>query len=117
MDITYRTTPEGYQIPNLTLPVEPDYDMGRFGRMRKQYLKNHRKGVYADLLLSGELYRHLCSVDQEAREMYDLITRQMAKAEGVTEQLKAENQMLWVGHMNSIRNRAEEIIRAELIYT
>ncbi|MCL2695082.1 MAG: TnpV protein [Clostridiales bacterium] len=116
MEITYRTTPEGYQIPNLTVPVEPEYDMGRFGQMRKQHLKTHCKILYANLLTSGELYRHLCEIDQTAQEQFELITKQMAKAEGVTEQLKAENQMLWVGRMNSIRNRAEEIIRAELIY-
>jgi len=117
MEITYRTTSEGYQIPNLTVPVDPEYDMGRFGLMRKQYLKNHRKILYVNLLTSGELYQHLCEIDQAANEQFELITKQMAKAEGVTEQLKSENQMLWVGRMNNIRNRAEEFIREDLIYS
>ena len=118
MEITYRTTPEGYQIPNLTVPApkDPSYVIGRFGSMRRQYLKNHRKILFVNLLTSGELYDHLCEIDQTANEQFELITKQMAKAEGVTEQLKAANQMLWVGRMNNIRNRAEELIRADLIY-
>jgi len=117
MEITYTTTPEGYRIPNLILPDEPEYDIGRFGQMRRRYLKNHRKVLFINLLTSGKLNEHLYETDQTANDRFWLITKQMAEAEGVTEDLKAQNQMEWVGRMNNIRNRAEEIIREELIYT
>jgi len=116
MEITYSITPEGYRIPDLTLPDEPEYEIGRFGLMRRNYLKNHRKGLFTTLLMSGKLNEHLYETDQAANDRFWFIIDQMAKAEGVTEQLKAENQMEWVGRMNNIRNRAEEIIRDELIY-
>ena len=106
----------GYRIPNLTLPDEPEYDIGRFGRMRRHYLKNHRKGLFSKLLMSGKLNEHLFEIDQTANDRFWLITNQMAKAEGVTEQLKAENQLLWIQRMTNIRNRAEEVIKDELIY-
>ena len=106
----------GYQIPDLTLPDEPEYEIGRFGLMRRHYLKNHRKALFSTMLMSGKLNAHLAEIDQTANDRFWLITDQMAKTEGVTEQLKAENQMLWVGKVNNIRNRAEEIIREELIY-
>ena len=106
----------GYRIPNLTLPDEPEYDIGRFGRMRRHYLKNHRKGLFSRLLMSGELNEHLSEIDQTANDRFWLITNQMAKSEGVTEQLKAENQLLWIQRMSNIRNRVEETIKAELIY-
>jgi len=116
MEITYTTTPEGYRIPDLTLPDEPRYDIGRFGLMRQSYLKNHCKILFINLLTSGKLNEHLYEIDQTANDRFGLITKQMAEAEGVTEDLKAQNQMEWVGKMNCIRNRAEEIIREELIY-
>ena len=107
----------GYRIPNLTLPDEPEYDIGRFGLMRRHYLKNHRKGLFSKLLMSGKLHEHLFEIDQTANDRFWLITNQMAKAEGVTEQLKAENQLLWIQRMTNIRNRAEEIIKDELLYS
>jgi len=107
----------GYRIPNLTLPDEPEYDIGRFGLMRRHYLKNHRKGLFTTLLTSGKLNEHLFEIDQTANDRFWLITEQMAKAEGVTEQLKAENQLLWIQRMTNIRNRAEEIIKDELLYS
>jgi len=116
MEITYTTTPEGYRIPNLILPDEPEYDIGRFGRMRRRYLKNHSKVLFINLLTSGKLNEHLYEIDQAANDRFWLITKQMAEVEGVTEDLKAQNQMEWVGKMNCIRDRAEEIIREELIY-
>jgi len=116
MELTYTTTPEGYRIPDLTLPDEPEYEIGRFGLMRRHYLKNHREVLFANLLTSGKLNEHLYETDQAAHDRFWLIINQMAKAEGVTEELKARDQMLWVGKMNNIRNRAEEIIREELIY-
>jgi len=108
---------DGYRIPNLALPDEPEYDIGRFGLMRRHYLQNHRKGLFSKLLMSGKLNEHLAEIDQTANKRFLLITNQMAKAEGVTEQLKAENQLLWIQRMSSIYNRVEEIIREELIYS
>ena len=105
-----------YYLPDLTLPEEPEYFIGRFGLMRRNYLKNHRKVLFTNLLTSGKLNEHLAEIDQAANDRLELLTRQMAKAEGLTEQLKAENQMLWVQKANSIRNRIEEMIRDELIY-
>ena len=106
-----------YYLPNLTLPEEQHYSIGRFGLMRRYYLKNHRKGLFSVLLTSGKLNEHLYEIDHAASTRIELLTKQIAKREGVTEQLKAENQMEWVGRMNSIRNRIEEIIRDELIYS
>ena len=116
--ISYTLTEDGnYYLPDLTLPDEPEYDIGVFGLMRKNYLKNHRKGFYSVLLTTGKLYKHLYEIDQTANERFWHITNQMAKAEGVTEQLKADNQLQWIGKMNSIHNRVKEIIREELIYS
>lgn len=106
-----------YYLPDLVLPEEPHYDIGRFGLIRRHYLKNHRKGLFTVLLTSGKLNKHLYEVDQTSNERFWLIVNQIAKNEGVTEQLKAENQMLWVQKMNNIRSRVEEIIREELIYS
>ncbi len=84
--------------------------------MRKSYLKNHRRGIYSGLLLSGELKKHLLIIQNQAEERFDLLVEQMAEREEVTEQLKEQDQMLWVQRMNSIRARAEEIVREEIIY-
>ena len=83
--------------------------------MRKSYLENHRRGIYSGLLLSGELKKHLLVIQKQAEERFDLLVRQMAEREGVMEQLKAQDQMLWVKRMNSIRARAEEVVREEII--
>ena len=95
---------------------EPDGELRKFGLMRKSYLENHRRGIYSGLLLSGELKKHLLMIQEQAEERFDLLVEQMAKQEGVTEQLKVQNQMLWVKRMNNIRERAEEIVREEIIY-
>ena len=114
---TYRQEGD-YLLPNLTLPPEPeDYQIGKYGRIRKRYLKEHRHALYSSLLLSGELDRHLAEIDQTCVERMERITADMAKAEGVTEALKAADQMEWIGRMNSIRNRAEEMVLSELVYT
>ena len=113
---TYRQVGD-YYLPNLTLPEERDYVIGRFGLMRKHYLKNHRKGLFSTLLTSGKLNEHLFEIDCAANDRMELLSKQMAKSEGVTEQLKAENQMLWVCKMNNIRSRIEETIREELIFS
>ena len=90
--------------------------LGKWGRMRKRYLKEHRPVLYTNLLLAGELFPHLAEIDKACEEQMELLTRQIARQEGVTEALKATNQMAWVAHMNSIRNRAEEIVLHELVY-
>lgn len=101
-------------IPNLT--VEETTPIGRWGRMRKRYLKEHHPVFYSELLLSGKLYPHLLEIEEACEGRMELLFMQMAKSEGVTEALKASNQMAWVARMNSIRNRAEEIVNSELIY-
>ena len=91
--------------------------MRKFGLMRKSYLENHRRGIYSGLLLSGKLKEHLLMIQEQAEERFDLLVEQMAKQEGVTEQLKAQDQMLWVRRMNNIRARAEEIVREKIIFS
>lgn len=106
-----------YYLPCLKLPVEEPVHIGVWGQRHLRYLKNHRKVLYTNLLTSGKLNIYLADIDRQAEEMFERLTRQMAVAEGVTEQLKAGNQMAWAGKMNSIRNRAAEIINTEIIYT
>jgi len=105
-----------YQIPNLTLPDEPEYHIGIWGMRRLDYLKKHKRILYANLLTSGKLNEHLYEIDKIAFERHELIVKQMMKAQGVTEQLKSDDMMKWVGLVNNIRNCADEIIRNELIY-
>ena len=112
---TYRQEGD-YLIPNLSLPDEPEYQIGKYGRMHLSYLKEHRPILYANLLTSGALHRHLAEIDQACNERMASIVSDMAKQEGVTEALKAADQMEWVRRMNSIRNRAEEIVLTELVY-
>ena len=116
MNITYEKYGD-YLIPNLIPNPEPEGELRKFGLMRKYYLKNHRRGIYSGLLLSGELKKHLLMIQEQAEQRFDLLVEQMAEREHVTEQLKERDQMLWVQRMNSIRMRAEEIVREEIIYT
>ena len=104
-----------YDIPGLELP-EASRPIGRWGRMHKAFLQEHRPGQYNALLLSGKLWTYLADLNEQAQERLELIIIQMKAAEGVTEALKASDQLAWVQHMNSIRNRAEEIILSELVY-
>ena len=104
-----------YYVTDLKLPEE-HRPIGHWGRLHQSYLKQFRPMVYSDLLLSGKLHTVLADLSEQATDRLHLIIRQMAEAEGVTEAMKAENQMLWVQSMNSIRSRAEEIIKAEMIY-
>ena len=115
MNITYEKCGD-YLIPNLIPNSEPEGELRKFGLMRKSYLKNYKRGIYAGLLLSGELKKHLFIIQIQAEERFDLLVEQMAKQEKVTEQLKAQEQLLWVQRMNNIRARAEEIVREEIIY-
>ncbi len=115
MELTYEKCGD-YLIPNLLPSREPEGELRKFGRMRRQYLKEHRSGIYSGLLLIGKLKEHLLAVQEQAEQRFDVLIEQMAAAEGVTEQLKAADQMLWVRKMNNIRARAEEVVLAELIY-
>ena len=112
---TYRQEGD-YLIPNLVLPDTGDYQIGKYGRMRRQYLKEHRPVLYSTLALEGTLFKHLAEIDQACNERMENITSAMAKQEGVTEALKAADQMEWVRRKNSIHNRAEEIVLTELVY-
>ncbi len=114
MEITYTKYGDVY-LPDLI--IEDDAaTFGKYGRMRERYLKEHRSALYSSMLLSGKLFRHLAEIDQACENRMELIIRQMAEQEGVTEILKAADQMEWVRRMNSIRNRAEEIVLHELVY-
>ena len=115
MNITYSQCGD-YLIPNLVLPEAEQQPIGKYGRMRKRYLRDHRPVLYSNLLLSGNLYEHLAEIDRACEDRLDLIIRQMKTQENVTEKLKADDQMAWVTAMNSIQNRAEEIILSELVY-
>lgn len=115
MTIQYHKSGD-YYLPNLVLEDNEVQPIGKYGRMRKRYLKEHRPVLFTNLLLSGELFQHLEEIDKTCEEHMELLTRQMAIREGVTEQLKAANQIEWVRRMNSIQNRAEEIVLHELVY-
>ena len=112
---TYRREGD-YLIPNLVLPDELEYQISKYGRICRSYLKKHRPVLYANLLTSGTLHRHLAENNQSCNERIEIIVSAMAKQEGVTEALKASDQMEWVRRMNSIRSRAEEIVLTELVY-
>ena len=110
------TQKNGYLYPNITMPEEDKTPIGKYGRMRKRYLEEHRPIVYSQLFVSGKLFSHLREIDRCCQERMEWIIAQMAKEEGVCEKLKAENQMEWVRQMNNIRDRVEEIVLDELIY-
>ncbi|MEE1138448.1 MAG: TnpV protein [Acutalibacteraceae bacterium] len=105
-----------YYIPDLKLPETENKPIGIWGRKRLAYIKEHKKFLFNQLVLNWKLNSHLAEINEQATEMLDRLTEQMAKAEGVTEELKEGNQMEWVSRMNNIRNRVEEIVNAELIY-
>lgn len=105
-----------YLIPCLTLPAEKEQPIGLFGRRHLDYLKQHRRVTYINLLTSGRLNTYLADINEQATEQMLLLTEQMAEREGVTEQLKAQDQMQWVQRMNNIRDRATEIVNHDLIY-
>ena len=111
--LTY-TLHSDYYLPILNLTDADKTPLGHYGRMRLNYLREHRPGLYTRLILSGKLYKHLAEIDQTSRQRMEQIIPRMARAEGVDEKLKAKDQMTWVGRMNNIRQRAE--ILAELIY-
>ena len=112
MELTY-TKQGDYLLPNLKLPQNPN--LGRYAMMRRSFLKENKLGLYTGMMLSGRLNTHLTEVEQQAQAMMERLMAQLAKAEGVTETLKARDQMVWVQRMNSITTRAEEIVRKQLI--
>ena len=111
---TYRQVGD-YLLPNLSIDETEQQLIGKYGRIRKRYLKEHRPVLYSNMLLEGKLFQHLAEIDKAFEERMELLTRQMANRESVTESLKAADQMEWVRRMNSIRSRAEEIILQEKI--
>ena len=114
MEITYSKHGD-YYLPDLLLSKEEPATYGRFGRMRLRYLKEHRRATYINLKTSGQLTHHLNEIDREANEMLRLLIEQMAQAQGISEQLKEEDQMAWVGAMNNIQNAAEEVVLRDMI--
>ena len=115
--VKYELVGDYYIIAGDNEPEEEQKPIGIWGQRHLRYLKNYRKVLYTNLLTSGKLNIYLADIDNQAEEVFERLTRQMAIAEDVTEQLKADNQMVWVGRMNNIRNRATEIINTEIIYT
>ncbi len=105
-----------YYLPCISLPEEENEPIGVWGQRHLRYLKQHRKVLYTNLLTSGKLNSHLAELNKQAEDMFFRVVKHLAEKEGVTEKLKAENQMEWVGRMNNIRNRATEIVNADLIY-
>ena len=118
--LTGRVMKNGVLTPN-EIPEyneqEDDYYIGVWGQRHFRYIQQHKKNLYFDLFVSGRLNAYLAQIDHDAQEMFDLLVRQLAKLEGVTETLKAENQMDWIQRMNDIRNQANEIVNSEIIYT
>lgn len=106
-----------YILPNLTLPTKEKQPIGIWGQRHARHLKQHHKILYYNLLSSGKLKAHLAEIDRQAEDMFFRLVKQMAEREGVTERLKAENQMEWVRQMNSIRNRVSEIVYAKIIFS
>lgn len=114
---TYRKVGD-YYIPNITVPPEEkDIRIGIWGMRYKHYLKENKRVTFTIMQMNGTLWQHLADIDKQAEEMFNQLIKDMAKAEGVTEQLKATDQMAWIGAMENIRNRAMEIVNSELIYT
>lgn len=107
----------GYLIPCLTLPTEKETVIGIWGQRHLRYLKEYRRVTYTNLLTSGRLNAYLADIDRQAQERFETLIEQMKQAQGITEQLKAENALVWVGRMNNIRACAREIVEREIIYT
>lgn len=115
MKLTYSENGD-YLIPDLALSDTTQYRIGKYGRMRKRYLREYQPGIYSNMVLMETLWKHLAEIDQACNEQLEILMAEMAKREGVTESLKASDQMEWVRRMNNIHNRAEEFILQEWIY-
>lgn len=114
--IRYTLEEDGLYYPDTRLPEGTHYEIGRYGWMRGEYLKEHHRALYMELLLSGKLNEHLHQTDEECYQMMERLVEQMKAKQGVTEQLKSGNQMQWVGMMNNIRNCAEEVVLRDIVY-
>lgn len=116
-ELTYHEEGD-YLYPDLVLPEELENlpPLGKYGLMRKKYLKEHKRGTYSAMVLSGKLWTHIREIDAQADQMMERLIAQIKKQEGVTEELKANDQMAWVGAMNNIRDRAEEVVLHDLVY-
>ena len=114
-EITYSMVGD-YNLPNLKMPEQPNVNLGRWAQMRRSYLRDHHKILYYNLLTKGTLTQHLAEVQQRATEMEETLVRQMAQKEGLTEELKATDMMKWVRLMNNLRNSAQEVVKAEVIF-
>ena len=116
MEVTYRMQ-NGFQVPNLMMPSAPEVHLGKYAELRREYLKKHRRVLYTNLKTSGKLTEHLAEIEQTAQKMITQAVTQMAKAEGVTEELKATDPLRWTGLMNNLRHSAEEQVLNDLIYS
>ena len=114
---TYTLGADGMYYPNLELPEEETPRYGKYGRMRHTYLREHKKAYYTTLLFDGKLVAHLNEIDDAANAQMELIVKQIANTQGINEELKAQDQMAWVGSMNNIRITAEEIVLNEIVYS
>ena len=115
-ELTYTRCGDCY-IPDLKLSEQPEAPIGKYGRMRQRYLKEHRPSLYSSLILSKKLYPHLLEIDRAARERMDAMLPRMMEAAGVTEELKARDPMAWVGLMNTLKAQIDELILCELVYS
>ena len=115
MNITYRIVGD-YQIPNITLSPEDSKPIGRWGIAHRDYLRHNKSVKFNSMLMTGTLFSHLAEINTQAEEMFSRLVEQMAKAEGITEQLKDQNQLEWIQRMNNIQQRAKEIVLNELVY-
>ena len=115
MEVTYRMQ-DGFQVPNLMMPSVPEVHLGKYAELRRQYLKQHRRVLYINLKTSCRLTEHLAEIEQTAQRIVAQAVAQMAKAEGVTEALKATDPLRWTGLMNNLRHSAEELVLSDLIY-
>ena len=116
MEVTYRVQ-EGYRLPNLLLPQEPETHLGKYAELRRQYIKKHRRVLYTNLKTSGQLAAHLAEIETAAEKMVTRLVAQMAQNEGATEELKAANPQRWTGLMNNLKHSAEETVLNDLIYS
>ena len=115
MELTYAKVGD-YYIPNLIVSEEKR-PIGKYGRLRKKYLQEHRSMIYSDMVLTDKLWKHLADIEEQAQQRLEVLIQQMKEVEGVTEELKAEEQLEWVRRMNSICSRAEEIVLNEIVYS
>ena len=115
MELTY-TNQGDYRLPNLAVPEEPEVRLDKYALLRRSYLKEHRRILFTNLLASGKLTKHLLEIEEAVQNRMEQISQAMMKSEGVTEELKASDQMEWIRRVNAIRDSAEEVIRRELIY-